>query len=322
MANANYDVERVNWLLEGNKLAAEKAQLLEQKLLEDPDNLQTRLTLLGYYTLKTDERDCSKRKDLVIWLIDNKPEINHLGEPWSYFFNDDDNYKEIKKRWMEVIDQNPSNAAILGNAAKFLSHIDRAAAEELFKRASEAAPQNTDYLRELAWFLNLQNPKRSLEALSTIQKALELEKDSTKHRPLMWLLMQIAYDAGDENLAGATAEELLSKDALKEVSWQDGQLVHDCNAMLGLIALARGDEERAKAHLRMAAESQGSPALGSFGPDMKLAQGLLNAGCTDEVISYLTASKKFWKHSPDLLDQWLERIKQGQIPDLRRMGGE
>jgi hypothetical protein len=58
----------------------------------------------------------------------------------------------------------------------------------------------------------------------------------------------------------------------------NGDVVHNGNLVLGIIALDEGRIEEAKWRLLAAGRSTGSPVLGSFGPNMSLAKGLLAKG--------------------------------------------
>ena len=60
------------------------------------------------------------------------------------------------------------------------------------------------------------------------------------------------------------------------------------------LALQAGDVEEAKRRLLAAGKTSGSPALRSFGPNMALAEKLLEKGERDVVLEYFELCKKFW----------------------------
>ena len=95
-----------------------------------------------------------------------------------------------------------------------------------------------------------------------------------------------------------------------------GDAVHDRHVVLGLIALDKGQIEEAKQHLLAAGKSNGSPVLGSFGPNMSLAKGLLEKGEQETVLQYLEACRKFWGSGSEKLDAWIKDIQAGRIPDF------
>ncbi|TWT32512.1 hypothetical protein KOR34_42750 [Posidoniimonas corsicana] len=75
-----------------------------------------------------------------------------------------------------------------------------------------------------------------------------------------------------------------------------------------------GDTERAKHHLAESGKTKGSPNLGSFGPNMSLALGLLERGESDAVLAYFDQCRNFWKSGGDELDRWSEQVRRGQTP--------
>jgi hypothetical protein len=94
----------------------------------------------------------------------------------------------------------------------------------------------------------------------------------------------------------------------------NGDIVHRGHQVLGCIALDEGRTEEAKRHLLAAGKSNGSPVLGSSGPNMSLAKDLLEKGEQETVLEYLELCRKFW-HS-DKLDEWTKDIHAGRIPNF------
>jgi hypothetical protein len=77
--------------------------------------------------------------------------------------------------------------------------------------------------------------------------------------------------------------------------------------------LKKGETAKAKQFLLAAGRTPGSPQLDSFGPDMTLAQGLLEKGETKVVLQYFVLCSKFWDQQKDL-DKWSTAVKEGAIP--------
>jgi hypothetical protein len=86
--------------------------------------------------------------------------------------------------------------------------------------------------------------------------------------------------------------------------------------VLGQCALRQGDIAQAKEYLLASGRTSGSPNLGSFGPNMSLAKGLLERGERDVVLEYFDLCKEFWASHLDILQDWSEQVKQGEIPDF------
>ena len=98
-------------------------------------------------------------------------------------------------------------------------------------------------------------------------------------------------------------------------NWRRGNLLHNGFRIMGMAALENGDIEAAKAHLlNSAVTHMGSPQLNSFGPNMSLAQALLNQGEREFVLEYLNLCKRFWD-TPELAG-WIEEIEEGGTPNF------
>jgi hypothetical protein len=95
-----------------------------------------------------------------------------------------------------------------------------------------------------------------------------------------------------------------------------GDAVYSGHLVLGQIALDAGRIEEAKRHLLAAGKSSGSPALGSFGPNMSLAKGLLEKGEQEAVLQHLELCRKFWSLGGGKLDEWIKDIQAGRIPEF------
>ena len=149
------------------------------------------------------------------------------------------------------------------------------------------------------------------------KSAERLDKATTDHErfyPLTELARSALY-LGFTNDARGYAQRLLTMSPQFQEDWNYGNAIHDGNEVLGRIALQEERLEDAKRFLIEAGKSPGSPQLDSFGPDMGLAQALLERGERETVLEYLKLCRRFWKVGR--LDQWSEAIKAGKTPDLQ-----
>jgi TonB family protein len=129
-------------------------------------------------------------------------------------------------------------------------------------------------------------------------------------------LAKEAYQAGDLTKAAALATELLDLARQYPDDWNYGNAVHDGNMVLGLVALRSGNAAAAVASLQAAGKTPGSPQLNSFGPNMTLAQALIEAGQGDAVLEYFTECRAFWKMGGKKLDDWSAMVRGGGKPDF------
>ncbi len=127
-----------------------------------------------------------------------------------------------------------------------------------------------------------------------------------------------AYKGGEFDKAKELANENLNLAKAYRCNWNYGNAIHESYSILGQISLNQGDLDGAIDDLRKAGESPGSPQLDTFGPDLDLADELLQRGKSDAVRSYLLEIKRFWKMNDGKIDGWVAEIDKGDKPRLNR----
>ena len=125
-----------------------------------------------------------------------------------------------------------------------------------------------------------------------------------------------SFVAGNAEDAKKFAQELMTLLPKFSGDWNYGNAVQDANLVMGRIAVKDGRIAEAKQYLLAAGNSPGSPQMNSFGPNVSLAKDLLEKGERDVVIQYLGLCRKFWKMHEGRLDQWIQEIKDGKVPDF------
>ena len=119
---------------------------------------------------------------------------------------------------------------------------------------------------------------------------------------------------GDPAQATAIARETLALAPKYERDWNHGNALHKANLALGHLALRAGDREGARAFLKAAGDTPGSPQLDSFGPNMSLASAMLEAGEREAVLDYIERTTRFWKLSWGTATFWQVAIRLGFKP--------
>lgn len=114
--------------------------------------------------------------------------------------------------------------------------------------------------------------------------------------------------------AKQTAERALVLADLFNSNWNYGNAIHNSNVVLGIVALDSGDTDSAKRHLQRAGSTPGSPQLGSFGPNMRLAKRLLEVGEFESVGKYFDQCESFWKNGGEWLRIWKLKLANHQVP--------
>lgn len=74
--------------------------------------------------------------------------------------------------------------------------------------------------------------------------------------------------------------------------------------------------DEARARLLAAGRAPSSPQLGSFGPNLALAQELLAAGEEGAVLEYFKLCGKTWKMGREKLRAWTRDVNAGRPPDF------
>jgi hypothetical protein len=130
---------------------------------------------------------------------------------------------------------------------------------------------------------------------------------------------ELALRFGMLDRAARLARELLSLAERFRDDFYYGNAVHHGHLILGRVALGRGDRAAAGEELLAAGRTPGSPQLGSFGPNMRLARDLLRAGERDVVLRYFELCAVFWV-SPGAsvaLAGWADQVRSGSVPDFK-----
>jgi hypothetical protein len=133
-----------------------------------------------------------------------------------------------------------------------------------------------------------------------------------------WLLLgtiaKTRFNLGMLAVSKRLAVELLNRADNYPDDWNYGNAIHRANTLLGRIAIREGDLPAAKRYLIASGQTPGSPQLDSFGPNMSLANDLLEAGEVSTVLEYFSHCSKFWEAEFSLLNQWRNDIHQGRKP--------
>lgn len=146
----------------------------------------------------------------------------------------------------------------------------------------------------------------------------DLQKAKTPDDRFAYLNSAIkeALNAGRKAEAMAFIEEQAGLLPQYKDHWNYGNAVQDINQGLGRLALLEGRAADAEKYLLRSAEHKGSPQLISFGPNMRLAQELLEKGRKEAVLKYFELCAKFWKMEKGRLKWWAEEVRAGKRPDF------
>lgn len=314
--------EALRLTFKGRSISTDQAAKLEERLAGDPQDLETRFTLIGYYSTRHDGSFPLKKSEQALWFIQNLPdsELLHLNV-LVRLNRHEKGFEEAKQLWLKQLDAYKGNLVVLSNAIDFFLIPDQALAETLLKQAAAAEPNDAQWPSRLGHLYLLQvgtatgKTRQNLAALASAQfeLAYQLAKADSEKSSLLIALAKSAIEEGEIERARGWALQLLSQGTTDKKDWNYGNAIHHGHIILGRIALLSGNLAEAKEHLIAAGETPGSPQLNSFGPNMTLAKELLEKGERDAVIRYFQLCTNFWKNHSEL-DTWTAIVKGGGIP--------
>ncbi len=142
--------DAVRLTIKGRKLSTEEAARLEEKLAGDPQDLETRFTLIGYYSTRRDDSFRLKKREQALWVIRNIPDSELLRNVVFVRLNQhEEGFAEAKKLWLKQLDAYKGNLVVLSNAADFFLLPDKAFAEKLLRQGAAADPNDAQWPRRL-----------------------------------------------------------------------------------------------------------------------------------------------------------------------------
>jgi hypothetical protein len=252
-------------------------------------------------------------------VIERWPRSSVAGTPFTglHRLPRDRGYEKGRAAWLRQVEANPDDAVILGNAASFFINNDNTKAGELLRRARDLDPGNPEWSQRIGHLYSLQEircdetSRRDWAAMALAEMERGLGEGETARPDFLPFVAREAFNAGDLEKARVYASQLL-----EDVGDTDrGDAFFHGNQVLGLICMTEGDIAGAREYLIESGKTTGSPVLISFGPDMDLAKGLLDAGERDAVLEYFQLCSKFWEHGGERLALWTEVIERGGTPE-------
>jgi hypothetical protein len=93
--------DAVRLTIEGRSISTEQAAKLEEKLAGDPQDLETRFTLIGFYTTRHDGSFPQKRSEQALWVIQNLPDSEVLrNNAFVQLHQHEEGFQEAKQLWL------------------------------------------------------------------------------------------------------------------------------------------------------------------------------------------------------------------------------
>ena len=309
----------------GGQMSLEDKVSLEEQVAKNPNDVDSRTKLLGYYFIKgRQDADAKSNKERhVMWLIQNAPESEVLGLPYGQLNKslEPKAYDQAKQAWQRIIQESPEKLSALKNASAFFLINDRKISEVLLLKGQTLDAKDPKWAASLGqlYSLELMSLPEGSSRKAAAKKAFHQNElaynlsDGEERDALLTSLAKSAFAAGLNDDAKKFATMMLDDDA---EGWNRGNRIHHGNLILGQIAISDGNIDEAKSRLLLAGKTNGSPQLNSFGPNMLLAKELLERGQTEVVLEYFELCKKFWKMGNRNLKLWSDDVKSNRIPQF------
>ncbi len=309
-------VRAILLLYSGKAISKSRADELESELKNNPEKIEPRLVLIGYYNANgRTAADRSRLRGHVLWMIENHPEHPATAEPSLRDLPDDrDGNAQILALWVKNLELRGDDVAVMKDAEKFFFGRDPAEADHLIHQISAKEPNNKEWPSELAQLYRMFGiPDEHIDdpaqrALEAYKRVLELTRNAAARDSLAGDMAQDEFKLGD--FAGSA---VLAKIHLQS---QDRSAVQRANTILGRIALRSGDLTGAKQYLLDSAGPAAAKDIAISGPSLVLARELLDRGERDSVLQYLENCLPLWPRGQSALQIWIADIERGKVPNF------
>ncbi|HLH30707.1 MAG TPA: hypothetical protein VKY31_05860, partial [Terriglobia bacterium] len=297
-------VRSILLLYSGKSISKAKAEELEADVRKNPEKIESRLLLIGYYgaNAKT-AAERTKLREHVLWMVQNHPEHPATAEPALREIPDDaDGNAKILALWTKNIAAHPDDLAVMKDAEKYFFGKDPAEADQLIHQISAREPDNREWPTELANLYRMFGvPGETINdpaqrAVEAYKRVLALTNNQAARQSLAGDMAQDAFKLGDFPAAATLAKIYL--DGVDRAAVQRG------NTILGRIALRSGDLESSKQYLLASAGQGAARDISVSGPTLILAKELLEHGERDAVVEYLEKCAGLWPRGQDALQLW------------------
>lgn len=269
-----------------------------------PLDIDARLAAIGYCNATKRSAD-----PLVLWLIERMPEaaIEH------FWMVGKESVAAAESLWCSAFEKYKS-ARVFENAARSTFEVDPEFSAQAYLAGENASELDTAWFCRKAAFFEVQmicNTARRERfanmALNAILQGIELEAKPARRNWLLWTAREYARATNDRERMRLLRE---ADGAGKETGRGEDRQRH--LTVLGLVALARGDEKRAASLL---SESSLYLQAGSS-PSLALVRGLIHSNAPESVMKFLRACVDANVAEAEQVATWTQELESGIMPTL------
>lgn len=132
----------------GRRASPEDLKRFKAALKRNPNDLETRAKILGYYCGLGEHRALNKRifSRHMLWFVENSPRHDALQSAtcMSYYDFTSEWFDDVAEAWVKQVDVNPLDVTILLHAASFMSGRDPEKDFDFLRRAEELTPTDPE----------------------------------------------------------------------------------------------------------------------------------------------------------------------------------
>jgi hypothetical protein len=309
---------------------------LESGLTKNPNDIEIRKRLISHY--RNAKLNLTQKKSLLqhqIWFVVNRPEEelqNVFG--WYFYYEANSNeYKLLKKEWLNQLEKQGKNLKVVQNAYKFFANSERELAEKILVDAQKTFPDQYEISIDLFDLFKVKTENTEIDEVeknSYLSKAFEsgeraillLKKErsatrDSKRAELLPQVAEVAIELKNYAKANSYAKELVLEfgDDIDEYEFKEA--VHQGNTILGKIALRESNINKAKEYLLISIKAvlQSKKGYLSY-PNLSLAKELLEKNEKDVVLEFLKLSEQLVGTDKVSLKKWQNEINNGKVPDF------
>ncbi len=264
----------------GSALCESEVLRLEAEIEDNPEDVQTRAKLIGFYKIGKASPDLLKH---YIWLIENRSSSQLTWLATAKFPRLSERnvgaYFEIRNTWLTCLKSNLSQIETVIAAVNFFEiNKDIELAENVLLSALQISPENSRLLSTLSGFRENKikfGQGYGPEALNYMEQAMKLEKNEFLRFAYAIKLPSLAFQANQFQIAKQYALALLDFAKKNESDIANyGYALHKAFTVLGKIEFQNGNLQLAYDYLKKSTDIPYSFTYFIAGPDLSLVEML------------------------------------------------
>lgn len=268
----------------GMRMSEKELGVFEKRLENDGKDAISRATLLGFYQFKEIGEAATSSLAHLTWFIENMPNREISAFPLGRSFSDGIELQTLCQLWKKQLELYPLDRNVRYNAVRFFSRAGQSIGEPVLKGLLQEFPSDLFLMKGLYQILK-DLPDRSHEALDLAEEIMALDSSFLDQNKQIMLAMDLANYERAEKYCLAQLEFLNQR--YQDKSNFDAYTKSSINlahTMLGLIALERNEQAKAKEHLFKSLEFNDPKG---FIPSLDLAKALAAIGDKQSAVEYL-----------------------------------